>query len=266
MKRQWSDYSSQAFAQLDRDRLIAVLPVGAIEQHGPHLPMSVDACVADGLVDILSQKLPEASPVLFLPTQAICKSNEHLRYPGTLTLSAETLIRVWTEIGACVARSGVRKMVLLNSHGGNISTMDIVARELRVNHDMMVFSVNWFGQGMPEGVYSETETRFGIHAGDMETSVMLALDPGNVDMSQAQDFRSRGQDLAEDYQHLSLAGEAKPGWQIQDMNPYGACGEAHLATAEKGQTTLDFATDKLVEVLNEIDQLPVSWLDEKPAW
>lgn len=266
MKRYWSDYTSEAFSRLDHDRLIAVLPVGATEQHGPHLPLSVDATVAGGIVERLARKLPQESPVLFLPRQSIGKSNEHARYPGTLTHSAATLIAMWCEIGACVAASGVRKMVLLNSHGGNISTMDIVARELRVRHDMLVFSVSWFGLGMPEGLYSDHELRHGIHAGDMETSVMLALDAPNVVMDKARNFHPANADWQDRFRHISLAGGAKPGWQAQDLHAAGACGDATLATAAKGEATLDFAVDRLVELFAEIERFPLASLDTRPAW
>lgn len=264
MKRFWADHTSREFAAHDRARLIAVLPLGAVEQHGPHLPMSVDGRTVGGVVERLASRLPDDSPVLFLPTQWICKSDEHVDWPGTLTLSAETLIRVLVEIGASVARAGVRKLVLLNGHGGNIPVMDIVARELRVRHDLMVFCVNWFGLGMPEGIYSEDELRHGIHAGDMETSVMLALDPTNVDMGQARDFRSQGQELAETTRHLGLGRGARPGWKAQDMNEAGACGQADRATAEKGLATLDHAVARLVEAMEEIDALPLDWLRPAP--
>ncbi len=266
MKRFWSDYTSEEFSRLDRESLVAVLPVGATEQHGPHLPMKVDACVAEAVVERLVRKLPEESRTLFLPLQAIGKSNEHLRYPGTLTHSAGTLTAMWCEIGACVARAGVRKMVLLNAHGGNIPVMETVARELRVRHDMLVFSVNWFGQGMPEGVYPLEEMRHGIHAGDMETSVMLALDPGNVRMGHAKDFRPLSREWEAQYRYIALSGGAKPAWQAQDMHPEGACGNAAAASAEKGEMTLDFATDRLVELLAEVERAPLSWLEQEPAW
>ena len=264
MKRFWADNTRAEFAALDRERLVAVLPIGAIEQHGPHLPMKVDACTVDGIARRLAQALPEDAPVLILPTQSICTSNEHIDFPGTLTLTPETLIRVLTEIGASVARSGVRKLVLLNGHGGNIPAMDIAARKLRVEEDMLVFSLSWFALGMPGGLYSEDELSHGIHAGDMETSVMLALDPDNVAMNAARDFRSRGQELAETCRHVGLARAAKPAWKTQDLNTAGACGEAHLATAEKGEATLTHAVERLVEALNEIDAMPLDWLNRSP--
>jgi creatinine amidohydrolase len=118
LKRYWSDYTSEEFSRLDRGSIVAVLPVGATEQHGPHLPLSVDSAIVSGMVAAIVGRLPDASRALFLPTQPIGKSNEHARYAGTLTFSAQTLISMWCEIGACVAASGVRKLVLLNSHGG----------------------------------------------------------------------------------------------------------------------------------------------------
>lgn len=264
MKRFWADHSRHEFSKLDHDRLIAVQPIGAIEQHGPHLPMSVDACTVSAVARRMADALPDDSPALILPTQAVCKSDEHIDFPGSLTLTGETFLRVLTEIGASVARAGVRKMVFLNGHGGNIPAMDLAARQLRVSQNMMTFSVNWFGFGMPEGLYSETERAHGIHAGDMETSVMLALDPDNVNMQKAQDFRSRGQDLAENFEHIGLGRPAKIGWKTQDLNVFGACGEAHLASAEKGVATLDHAVGKLVEAMAEIDRIPLSWLDQSP--
>ena len=266
MKRFWVDYTSEAFSRLPHERLIAVLPLGAVEQHGPHLPLSVDACVAGTLARRLAEALPEDSPAIFLPVQSIAKSNEHGRYPGTLTLSAGTVIRAWCEIGACVAGAGVRKLVLLNAHGGNVPVMDIVARELRVRHGMLVFCVNWWLLGLPEGLYSPDEQKHGIHAGEMETSVMLALDPDNVEFGKARDFRSLTRDWESEYRHIALGRGARPGWQIQDLHPSGACGNAAAATAEKGESTLAFTIERLVEVLEDVDRVPLAALEGEPEW
>lgn len=256
-KRNWAAYSAREFAALDHGEIIAVLPLGATEQHGPHLPMSVDACIVDGIVERLSSRLPPSSPVLFLPTQAVTRSVEHSEYSGTLFLSFETVVNAWTEIGACVARAGVRKLVLLNAHGGNVAAMDVAARELRSRETMMVFCLNWFGVGMPEGVFSEREKAHGIHAGDMETSLMLALDPANVDMAFAADFVSEAENFASSFPGIGLTGPAKPAWLMQDLNPAGACGEAHLATAQKGRRTLNHAVDRLIEIFTSIEEFPV---------
>ncbi len=266
MKRFWADYTSEAFSKLPHERLIAVLPIGAVEQHGPHLPLSVDATVAHVIARRLAEALPDANPALFLPTQSIGKSDEHLRYPGTLTLGPQTLTAVLSELGECVARAGIRKFVLLNAHGGNVPILDVVARDLRVRLDLLVFRVNWWDAGLPPGLYSERELRHGIHAGDMETSVMLALDPDNAEPELARDFRPRTRDWESEYRHLSLARGARPAWQAQDLHPAGACGDASAATAERGETTIAYAVDRLAELFEDIDRAPLSWLDRAPAW
>ncbi len=269
--RFWADLSTRDFAlRLDSGQslqTVAVLPVAAIEQHGPHLPVSVDATLVDGIVAASLPHLPASVPVLFLPTQAVGKSDEHIRFPGTLTLSAETVIRVWTEIGESVARAGVRKLVLFNSHGGQVSVMDIVARELRRRCDMLVFSTSWYTLPLgeaAEGRFPPEEHRFGIHAGDIETSMMLALRPGLVDMARARDFRSTSQDRAERYPVLGNGRSAKLGWQMQDSHPAGAAGNAAAATADKGRAMVEAAGLQLARLLQEVVQLPLSTLVERP--
>jgi creatinine amidohydrolase len=264
--RFWAEFTSKEFSELDREHLIAVLPVAAIEQHGPHLPMSVDTTTIDGLVDAVIRRLPNELPVVFLPTQAIGKSNEHARFPGTLTLSAETLIRSWSEIGACVAAAGVKKLVLFNSHGGQMAVMDIVARDLRQRFGMMVVSANWFTLGMPDDLFGDEEMEHGIHAGDVETSILLAMRPDLVAMDEAQNFQSLTKEMSQRYRHLSIGSSGKMGWQTHDLNPAGACGDAASATAEKGKKVIDFVTDRFVELLKEVDDAPMTWLENQPAW
>ena len=269
--RFWADLSTRDFAQLQSSgraqEVVAVLPVAAIEQHGPHLPVSVDTTLVDGVVAASLPHLPPALAVLFLPTQQVGKSNEHIRFPGTLTLSAETLIRLWTEIGESVARAGVRKLVLFNSHGGQLSVMDIVARDLRSRCDLVVYSTNWFTLPLGEqvnGRFGAEEHRFGIHAGDMETSMMLALRPQTVDMAQARDFKSTAQDRAAKFPILGNGSSAKLGWQMQDYHPMGAAGNAAVATAEKGRLVVEAAGRQLALLLQEVAQLPLSTLVDRP--
>jgi len=270
--RFWADLSTLDFARLQAsgaaERTVAVLPVAATEQHGPHLPLSVDTTLVDGVIAASLPHLPDSLDALFLPTQAVGKSNEHMRFPGTLTLSAETLIRLWTEIGESVARAGVRKLVLFNSHGGQVSVMDIVARDLRARCDMMVWSVNWYGlplEPQVQGLFPPAEHRFGIHAGDIETSMMLALRPQFVDMGQARDFHSSSQDRAQRFPILGNGSTAKLGWLMQDYNPMGAAGNAAAATADKGQAVVASAGRLLAQLLLEVDQLPLSTLLDRPT-
>ena len=263
--RFWADYTAREIALMRAADIIAVLPVAAIEQHGPHLPLSVDTTLVNGVIAAAIPHIDAGVGALFLPTQQIGKSNEHARFPGTLSLSAPTLIANWMEIGASVAAAGVKKLVLLNSHGGQVSIMDIVARDLRAKHDMLVYSTNWYTLGLPDGLMSDHEMRFGIHAGELETSMMLALVPHLVDMRLAENFVSSSQARAAAYPILGNGLAAKLGWQMQDLNPKGAAGNALAATAEKGQVVLDFVGRRLAALLSEVAQLPQQTLVAAPA-
>jgi len=271
--RFWADLSTHDFAQLietgQAARTIAVLPVAATEQHGPHLPLSVDTVLADGVVAAALPHLAPELSVLVLPTQAVGLSPEHARFPGTLTLKAETIIRLWTDIGESVEAAGIKKLVLFNAHGGQVSVMDIVARDLRARLDMLVFSVSWFNlplldaQGQDLNTqFDATEHRFGIHAGEIETAMMLALNPQRVDMSKAQNFHSTSQDRAQQFAILGNGKSAKLGWQMQDYNPHGAVGNAAAASADKGRAVLDAAGRALARMLGEIHELPLTVLTD----
>jgi creatinine amidohydrolase len=269
----WSDLTTRHFAQLAASNTItqavAVLPVAATEQHGPHLPVSVDATLVDGVVNASLPHLPVDLPILFLPTQQIGKSNEHIRFPGTLTLSAQTIISLWMDIGSSVARSGIKKLVLLNSHGGQASIMDIVARDLRTEHDLIVYSANWYNLPLGDavmGLFPAAEHRFGIHAGDIETSMMLALREQFVDMEQAKNFHSTSADRAAKYPVLGNGTSAKLGWQMQDYNAMGAAGNAAIATAAKGHALINAAGLQLSNLLKEVSDLPLSTLKSTPEF
>jgi creatinine amidohydrolase len=269
--RYWADWTTADFERLrasgNATRTIAVLPVAATEQHGPHLPLSVDTVLVEGIVAAALPQLPAELNVLFLPTQAIGLSPEHGRFSGTLSLKNETVLRLWTDIGESVAASGVTRLVLFNAHGGNVSVMDLVARDLRARLDMLVYSVSWFNLplrdaqgGDANALFSPQEHRFGIHAGDIETSMMLSLDPALVDMRQAQDFASAAQARSTQFDILGNGKSAKLGWQMQDYNPAGAVGNAANATAEKGQVMVSAAGRALASLLTEIDRLPADTL------
>jgi creatinine amidohydrolase len=267
LPRYWAELRSNDFARIDPEATVAVLPVAAVEQHGPHLPLNVDTALVDGVIAAALPHLPTDAPVLVLPTQQVGLSPEHERFAGTLTLSPATLIALWTELGACVARAGVRKLLLFNSHGGQVSVMDIVARELRARHGLLVYSASWYSLPQPDAVqalFPPEEHRFGIHAGDVETSMMLALRPDLVDMAQAQHFHSSSQDRAAHYPILGNGRSAKLGWQMQDYNPQGAVGNAATATAGKGHAVIGAAAQQLALLLQEMVRLPLSTLYQRP--
>ena len=261
--RFWADLSTRDFAALkasgQAEQVVAVLPVAAIEQHGPHLPLSVDATLLQGVIDAALPQLPADLPVLFLPPQNVGLSPEHIRFPGTLTLSPATVIALWTEIGECVARAGIQKLLLFNGHGGQVSVMDIVARELRQRCGLLVYSASWFSLPLPDAVagqFSAEEHRFGIHGGEIETSMMLHLAPATVRMEHARDWRSSSQDRAERYRLLGNGKSAKMGWAMQDYHPAGAVGNAAAATADRGRAVVQAAAEALVQLLQELHALP----------
>ncbi len=269
--RFWADLTTQDFARLissgEAAQTIAVLPVAATEQHGPHLPLCVDTALVDGVVAAALPKLAPALKVLFLPTQAVGLSPEHAAFPGTLTLKAETILRLWTDIGESVAAAGIKKLLIFNSHGGQVSVMDLVARDLRARLGLLVYSASWFNlplldeNGQDVSVlFSAEEHRFGIHGGAIETSMMLALKPALVDMTQARNFASTAQDRSQSLNILGNGRSAKLGWQMQDYNPAGAVGNASAASADKGRPLLDAAGRSLALLLAEMDGLPLSTL------
>ncbi|KAK3277585.1 hypothetical protein CYMTET_14416 [Cymbomonas tetramitiformis] len=258
----WQDMTTTDFSELDPDT-IAILPLAAIEQHGPHLPVSVDNVLNQGVLTRALELLPKDVPVTVLPAQTVGKSNEHTSFPGTLTLSATTLISLWTEIGESVARAGVKKLVLFNSHGGQPQVMEIVARELRVRYGMFVVTLSWFNFGIPPGEFSTEEQRHGIHAGAVETSMMLHLRPDLVDMSKAEDFVPSSVALAEEFDLLTPEGAVGFGWMTEDLHPSGACGNAKLATAEAGGRIIEHASEKLAALLLEVDRFPMENLKLK---
>jgi creatinine amidohydrolase len=273
--RFWSDWTARDFAQAHAHgrlaQTIAILPVAATEQHGPHLPLSVDTALVEGVIAAALPHIAAEVPALFLPTQAVGFSPEHAAFAGTLTLKAETIIRLWTDIAESVAAAGVRKLVLFNAHGGQVGLMDVVARDLRARLGMLVYSVNWFGLPLtgPQGedvnaLFSAHEHRFGIHAGEIETSMMLALTPDKVDMAKAQNFASTSEDRSKVYAILGNGKSAKLGWQMQDYNTAGAVGNAAAATPEKGRAVLDAAGRSLAQMLSELHQLPLDTLVDKP--
>ena len=259
--RFWADLATTDFAALDPATTVAVLPLGATEQHGPHLPLAVDQCLVDGIVQHALPLLPAPLPVLVLPTQPVGYSPEHAEFPGTLTLPIETVIATWVALGACVARSGVRKLLLFNAHGGQVSVMDIVARELRMRHGLIVYGCSWWNLPLGDAVLGQfppDEHRFGVHGGAIETSLMLALAAERVRMAQARDFPSTSRERAAQYPILGNGRSAKLGWAMQDYNAQGAAGNAAAATAEKGHALLEAAAQQLALLLQEIARLPLA--------
>lgn len=243
----WADYRASEYDGIDPETTIAILPTAAIEQHGPHLPVGVDTMIAEGMLAELRRQCPDDLDIRILPVQAVGKSNEHLFARGTLTYTAETALRAWTEIGLSVARAGVRKIVIVNSHGGNLDLVSILSRELRVRAGMLAVKCQWGGFGTPRGLYSDREVAFGIHGGDRETSLMLHFRPECVEMAHAADFPSTAETAA-----ISPIGPLSYGWIATDLNSEGTVGEAHLATADKGRLTCEHQVREFIGLLRAV--------------
>ena len=254
MKRRlrWAEYRTTEFGSVDADATIAILPLAAVEQHGPHLPVGTDSFIAEGMLMTAAQMLPDDIDVRALPIQWVGKSNEHLYAPGTLTLPPAVAIEAWTELGLSVGRAGVRKLVFVNSHGGNEEMMGIVARELRVRAKMLCVKTSWSRFGHPEGMFSEGERRHGIHGGEVETSLMLHFRPDLVDMSKAQTFVSIAARIEAEFKHLGPTGTHSFAWIASDLNPHGVVGDAPKATAEKGRAVAEHQARGFVELLGDV--------------
>jgi creatinine amidohydrolase len=263
-KREWSEMTWADFSAADTSRWIAVLPLAATEQHGPHLPLGVDSFIADAYLARARDLIPPDLPVTFLPVQRIGQSDEHVAFPGTLTLSAATVIRAWTEIGESVARAGVKKLVLITSHGGNVSAMEIVARDLRVRLGMLVVTVGWHRFGYPAGAFDAEERRHGIHGGDIETSLMLAGRRDTVRMDQAEAAVPTTVAMAQEFHWLGAFRPAGFGWMTQDLHASGTVGDASRATPEKGEAALAHGAQGFVELMREIDRFDLARLHDGP--
>ena len=261
--RLWHDLTTTDFAAVDPARWVAELPVAAIEQHGPHLPLVVDAAINHGILARAMEQVPEDCPVLVLPALPIGTSGEHADFPGTLSLGAETMIRLITEVCESVARAGLRKLILFNSHGGQPRILDIVAQDLRTRRSMIVLAVNSWRLMRPDGLFPARELREGVHAGAIETSLMLHLRPELVRRSAVRDFASAARGI-EDYPGLAVDGRWAFAWQAQDLHPEGAVGDASLASADAGRVLSEQAAAGLLGLIREMSRLPLDAVRERP--
>lgn len=263
-KRQWTEMTWEDFRAGDVARWIAVLPIAAVEQHGPHLPLGVDGFIAETYLKRVLPLVPEALPVTFLPAQWIGKSDEHLEFPGTLSFSSATAIGAWTEIGEGIARAGVKKLVIVTSHGGNSSIIDLVARDLRVRFGMLAVAVSWHRLGYPDRLFTDVERIHGIHGGDIETSIMLAGRPETVRKDKAGNFVPATLAMEKEFAQLRAYRPAGFGWMTQDLNPAGAVGDATQATREKGEKAVEFGARAFVKLLEDMHRFDMGRLAKGP--
>lgn len=260
----WAEMTWADFEACDMARVIAVLPLAATEQHGPHLPLGTDTFIMEGYIAKVVARLPDELPVLFLPVQNCGVSIEHTDFPGTLSLSAPTVIRAWTELCECVHRVGCRKLVLLSSHGGNSAVLDIIAHDLRARLGMLVVMASWRRFGAPDGLFSPQEAEHGIHAGEIETSLMLNFRPDLVEVAETADFPPASVEMERDFAWLRAGRPTGFGWMAQDLSGPGAMGNAAAGEARKGEACADYGATAFIELLQDIDGFDLIRLREGP--
>ncbi len=245
----WPDFAVGAAA-----RWIAVLPLAATEQHGPHLPLGTDVMIGEAYLTRVRELLPSATPATFLPLQPVGISTEHIDFEGTLTLPTEVALKSWMALGESVARAGVKKLVMVTSHGGNSAAMQLVAQDLRAHHRMLVVTTSWSRFGTPDGLFDADELRHGIHGGAVETSIMLAKYPQHVRKEAIADFKPASVRMEKDFRWLSTQRPAPFAWQAQDLNPNGAIGDATKASADKGEKLIEHGARAFCELLADVDR------------
>jgi creatinine amidohydrolase len=262
--RDWTDIHWPDLAGASPERWIAVLPLAATEQHGPHLPVGTDVMIAQAYLAQVREQLSDTLPVTFLPIQPVGISTEHIDYPGTLTLPTEVALKTWLSLGECVARAGLKKLVMVTSHGGNSAAMSLVAQDLRAQHGLLVVTTGWSRLSSAEGLFSAEEISHGVHGGAAETSIMLARYKQLVRLNAIADFRPSGIAMAKDYRWLSTHRPAPFAWQAQDLHPSGAAGDATQASAEKGERLIDQGARSFCELLAEVDKFDPQMLSNVP--
>src|SRR4051812_20857838 len=262
--RDWTDIKWPVAGPALTAQWIAVLPLAATEQHGPHLPLATDVLIAEAYLARVRALLPAEIPATFFPIQPVGISTEHIDYPGTLTLPTEVALRAWMQFGESVAQAGIRKLVMVTSHGGNSAAMSLVAQDLRAHHGLLAVTTSWSRFGAPEGLFSAEELRHGIHGGAVETSIMLARFPGEVRHHAISDFRASSIAMEQQYRWLSAHRPVPFAWQVQDLHPSGAVGDATQASAEKGEMLLDHGARAFCELLADVDRFDPTLLTKGP--
>lgn len=242
----WTDID----ALEDKENTVIVLPVGAIEQHGAHLPCSVDATVAAGVVGKALELLPADISAYAIPAISYGKSDEHLHFPGTITLTGEVLLHTIQEIGESVYRAGFRKLLMVNAHGGQPQPLEMAARELRLRHgDYMVITRSAWSVPHDTSFYSDQEKQLAMHAGHGETALMMALAPDTVHMDRAE------ANYPEPFPCPTLStGRPASAWASIDFGPSGVIGDPTGATLQQGETILQQLGEQWAQAITEVHQ------------
>jgi creatinine amidohydrolase len=238
---------------LPRDSTVIVLPTAAIEQHGHHLPLATDTLINNLLLGHALSKLPADLPAYALPPVHYGKSNEHIGFPGTLSVSASTFMAVLHDLGASLSRAGFQKLVLYNTHGGNTALIDVMARDLRAEFGLRTFALHGSGGISFEGLNPQ-EKAYGFHAGEVETALLLASVPELVDRSAY--TVNYIADISKPEMLLPENAPATFAWLTRDIASSGVMGDPRPATAENGARWLDEAAARLAAALQAMARYP----------
>lgn len=256
----WNDLTSPELAGLAGEGAVAVMVLGAIEQHGPHLPLATDLIIGEGLLNAALEMVSLEHPLVVLPSLAIGASEEHGHFAGTLSLSPAQAAATIVAVGEGIHRPGIKRLVLVNSHGGNHAAMATAALDLRRRLGMLVVKASYMRFAPPAELIGAEELRQGLHGGQAETAMMLHLNPGLVRSDRARNFSPR--ERAGQSPPLGPEGQAAWAWLAEDLNAAGVVGRADRASAGLGQQLIAHYSQILATVLQQAATLDIS--DFKP--
>jgi creatinine amidohydrolase len=256
----WQDLATTDFGRIDAEQTVALLPVAAIEQHGPHLPLSTDALINEGILRAAIERLPAGPTLLVLPAQNVGLSPEHTSFAGTLSVRDTTLLDAWTDLGRSVARTGIRKLIVFNTHGGQKALVDLLCMRLRAELGMLAVRATYFAFGALPGLFDPDEIVHDIHGGEVETSLMLYLKPDLVRTAALADFTGLPHELSVKNRLLGAEKPVGIGWRAEDLNAAGACGNAARADGRRGAQHLSYLADRLAALVGEVAATPLTIL------
>ena len=256
----WASLSEAEIASVAGRDPVVVLPLAATEQHGPHLPISTDVDIGEGLLRVAFAHLSESVEAWVLPTVIVGASAEHLSFERTQSVSSEELAHSIYDIGTRLAKVGVRRLVLSNSHGGNRHAMEVSGIDLRRDHAMLVVKASYFRFDRPEVALPEEEWRHGLHGGAIETAMMMYLKPDGVRPDDVANFPSLGAELEDVLDRVGPEGQASFAWLAEDLSPWGVVGDARLATAGLGSDLVQHYGRALAEVIADTRRFPLERL------
>ena len=259
--RYWHALSTVEAGRLAEQDPVAILPLAAIEQHGPHLPLSTDLDIGMGLLAAAFRRLPPDFPAWVLPPQSVGSSREHARYAGTLSVDGELLVRMIEQVGGGLARCRVQRLVLCNSHAGNRDVLEAAGLRLREQRRMLVVKASWSSFPRPAGVeLPESEWRHGWHGGAVETAMMMHLRPELVRAAEVGDAPSLGAELEAAHSRITPEGEVPFSWLAGDLNRSGSVGDARRANARLGERLVSHYGAVLAEVIRDARAFPLDRL------